>query len=70
MSRQELLLTAFEADGPKDFAQRYAQGMRGWKNPAEMDDLDAWIAKFDSYNNSWLWELASKNRALIDSLIS
>jgi len=69
-TRQKVLLTAYEADGPKGFSQRYAQGMSGWKNPTEMADLDAWIEKTDNENNKWLWELASKNRSLIEALIS
>ena len=63
-------MIAYEADGPEDFAQRYAQGMSGWKNPTEMAGLDAWIEKTDSENNNWLWELASKHRPLIDALTS
>jgi hypothetical protein len=67
--RQRAMHEALSAEAPQSFAERYAQGMRGWRNETEMADLDDWIESADETNNKWLWTIAEKNRSSLDRLV-
>jgi len=68
-ARQAAMLNALETyPAPSGFAEHYALGMRNWQDADAIDPVDQWIGSHDGENNSWLWLVATENRALLERL--
>lgn len=66
--RQIAMRDALRRYAPAEYAEKYACGMRGWRDPSATDPVDRWIEENEDDVHRWLWELARQYRSEIDEL--